>query len=103
MKKTPKRTGCMVCYEEKFISPCGSQEGNCNVYVCRECKGEKEGDWDSNACYVCKKEEYKDGINFEIFLRVVMGSGYGDPVRQVLNTLKENLYNPPNMLNNIKK
>jgi len=68
--KTPTRTECMVCYEEKFMSPCGSQR-DCNVYICRDCKvNTSNSPIDGafvDACYICKIGEYKDGISYEMF------------------------------------
>ena len=62
--KTPIRTECMVCYEEKFMSPCGSQS-DCNVYICRDCK-QKTGNtiyyYMTDTCYICKEPEWKDGL-----------------------------------------
>ena len=62
--KTPKRTECMVCYEEKFMSPCGSQS-DCNVYICRDCKTSTRSSvvyYMTDSCYICKEPEWKDGL-----------------------------------------
>jgi len=32
----PKRTECVICYNESFMSPCWANN-NCEVYVCNDC------------------------------------------------------------------
>jgi len=64
---TPKKTECIVCYQEKFISPCGANN-NCGVYVCIDCKfdfdaahNNSDGIMNDNLfnCMICKKPEHK--------------------------------------------
>jgi hypothetical protein len=91
--KTPTRIECMVCYEEKFISPCGSQS-DCNVYICRECKLNTKTStyyYMTDTCYICKQPEWKDGLipDLDDVVDGTSGMDYSD-LNKVLKTLRTN-------------
>ena len=79
----------MVCYEEKFMSPCGSQS-DCNVYICRDCKTSTRSSvvyYMTDSCYICKEPEWKDGLIPDIDDVI---NGELIPYDKVLKTLKRN-------------
>ena len=70
-----KKTECIVCYKESFMTPCGANN-TCKVYVCMDCKVENDYTNDDNDgamdngiynCIICKDKEYKNGIYFELY------------------------------------
>ena len=76
-----KKTECIVCYENKFMTPCGALN-SCNVYVCDDCKydnelkNSEEAVWGYNSrCIICKELEYKRAIYFNYYDFINDGCG----------------------------
>ncbi len=65
-----KRTECLVCYENKFMTPCGALN-SCKVYVCKDCKCKYEEEknlyWLETQCMICKKQEPKRALIFNYY------------------------------------
>jgi hypothetical protein len=69
-----KKTTCLICGDEKFMTPCGANN-DCKVYVCYRCKSDKDMimdgslgamECDSYKCCICKEREWKMGIKWKL-------------------------------------